>query len=399
MKVLALSWDYRKYFFETIRHEQQAVAKIIPDTVFYGPGFVYHHNRIPDIIKEVYKDTKPDVIFSYISEGLLLNNPLPKKIIERYHVPKKLQIFPRDLGKVDIPKVLLVTDFWWCNRRELRRTILENGFSAMFGLCPPICSAELFNAHFDKDLQKYLHLRPVVSSVNPEIFKDYGFPKQYDVMLFGRLAETMYPLRVHFDRILRTQTDIRYYQRGNPPYLFYENDETEYGIPIRGAYARAINQSHIFLTCCTKYKIPVMKLFEALACKTLLMCDRPYGAEQLGLIDGETFVEVDENNFLEKIRYYLKKPDEMRRIAENGYRLAHTRHTVDKRAQELKGLLENFILEYNKIKTTKIPSYGFINYYQDFKAKCLRGVFAFIRVALAIVRNCINFIKKICTSR
>ena len=89
----------------------------------------------------------------------------------------------------------------------------------------------------------------------------------------------------------------------------------------------------------------------------------------------------------------------MRRIAENGYSLAHTRHTVDKRAQELKGLLENFILEYNKIKTTKIPSYGFINYYQDFKAKCLRGVFAFIRVALAIVRNCINFIKKICTSR
>jgi glycosyltransferase involved in cell wall biosynthesis len=393
MKLLAFSLSYKNYFFETIRYEQEAIAKIIPDTVFYGPGFIYNNNRVPDIIKEVYGNTKPDAIICYLSEEFQ-SKTLPKKFIERYNVPKKLQSFPLGLGKVDVPKILIMLDFWHCTHTEWRRIILKNGFSAIFGACPPIYPAELFNKYFDSDLQKYLCLRPLLSSINPQIFKDYGLPKQYDVMLFGRLAEFMYPLRVHFDKILRTQTDIRYYQRGNPPYLFYDNDETEYGIPIRGAYAKAINQSHIFLTCCTKYKISVMKLFEALACKALLMCDKPYGAEQLGLIDGETFVEVDENNFLEKIRYYLKRPDEMKRITENGYRLAHARHTVEKRAVEFKELLEKFILDSHRIKAIKKPSYGFINYYRDFKTKCLKVIFIFIRMPLKIAAYCLKILRK-----
>ncbi|MDP2922777.1 MAG: glycosyltransferase [Candidatus Omnitrophota bacterium] len=394
MKLLALSWNYRKYFFETILHEQEAVAKIIPDTVFYGPGFIYNNNRVTDIIKEVYVNTRPDAIVCYISDDLLLHKPLPKKIIERYNVPKRLQTFPLDLDKVHVPKILIVTDSWNCTHTEWRRIILKNDFSAIFGLCPPFCSAEFFNKYFDSDIQKYLCIQPLLSAIDPNVFKDYGLPKQYDVMLFGRLAEFMYPLRVHFDRILRTQTDIRYYSRGNPAYLFYENDETEYDIPIRGAYAKAMNRSHIFLTCCTKYKIPVMKLFEALACKTLLMCDKPYGAEGLGLIDQETFVEVEENNFLEKIRYYLKRPDEMKRISENGYRLVHQRHTVEKRALEFKELLEKFILESGKAKTIRKPSYGFINYCGDLRTKCLKVIFIVIRMPLRIAAYCLKMLRR-----
>lgn len=394
MKILVLSWNYRNYFFETILYEQEAIAKIIPNTVFYGPGFIYNNNRLTCIIKEIYGKSKPDAILCYVTEELQNRKLLPKKFIEHYNVPKKLQAFPLGLDKVDVPKILMVGDFWHCTHTQWRRIILENDFRAIFGMCPPFCLEELFNEHFDSDIQKYLCMRPLLSSVNPKIFKDYGLPKQYDVMLFGRLAEFMYPLRVHFDKILRSQTDIRYYQRGNPPYIFYENDETEYGIPIRAAYAKAISQSHIFLTCCTKYKISVMKLFEALACKTLLMCDKPYGAEKLGLIDGETFVEVDENNFLEKIRYYLKSPDEMKRISENGYRLVHERHTAEKRALEFKELLEKFISESGNVKTIRKPSYGFINYYRDLRNKCLKAIFIFTKMPLTIAAYCLKILRR-----
>lgn len=352
-------------------HEQQALANVIPDTIFYGPGFIYNNNRLPSIIKEVYGSGRPDIIICHISGRALLGEPLPKKIVERYNVPKSLQRFPLDMDKVKIPKIFQMWDVWHCSGNEWRKIILKHGFYAIFtGLYPPFFPKGIFDEYFDSDIQDYLYIQPLLGAANPQVFKDYGFSKEYDVMLFGRLGSNFYPLRTYFDKILKAQTDIKYYSERNPPYLFYEKDE-DAGVPIRANYAKAINRSRIFLTCCARYKNPILKVFEALACKTLLMCDRPMGAEEIGLVDGETYVEVDQDNFLEKIRYYLRRPDEIKRISENGHRLFLARHTVEKRAAEFKELIEKVISKGYLIKTKMKSSYGFFNHLKDLKDKYL----------------------------
>jgi len=346
MKLLILAINYKGYMYETPLHEQNALARIVPDTVLYGPGFTYNHNRLPAIIKEVYGSTSPDVVMFQNVVRNLRGDPVDQRFMDHFHIPPALKRFPLDVEKVKIAKILRENDVWQCDRAEWKKVTLAWKMNAIYStVAPPYCSRELFDEHVDSDVQSRVRIEGLVPSITPDVFRDYGLAKEYDVTLLGRLGDSFYPLRTHFDRILKEQKDIKYFFKPNPPYEFYEDDDVN-GIPIRRNYARAINRSRIFITCCTKFRAPVAKILEALACKTLLMCDRPAGAEKAGLIDGENYAEVTRDNFMSRIRYYLSRPDEMRRIAENGHTLFLQRHTVDKRALEVRDLLESVISEY-----------------------------------------------------
>jgi spore maturation protein CgeB len=96
-----------------------------------------------------------------------------------------------------------------------------------------------------------------------------------------------------------------------------------------------LNQSKIFLTCDSIYKFPVLKYFEALSCGALLLAPGSTELEQLGFKDGETFVEVNETNFLQKATYYLSHDQERNRITENGLKFIQERHTTEVRAKQL----------------------------------------------------------------
>jgi hypothetical protein len=342
MKLLVLSHNLCGWVYETLYREQQALRAVVPDVVFYGPGFRYNHNHVKDIIKEVYGAGRPDAIICYISERI--SEPLPPAVTERFKVPERLRMFPVGLGSVDVPKILWVNDFWHCSRPMWEKIILGNRFSAVAGTyCPPFVSREVFNDFFGEDLRRTVPFYPLPRAMDPALFRDYGLLKEYDVTLLGATSD-FYPLRRYFHETLKGQKGIRYYNNAHPGY-HYCPPEGGQGLLVGENYARAINRSRIFLSCTGKYRIPFIKLYEVLACNTLLMCDRPSGAGELGLVDGETYVEVDRVNFLEKIHYYLKRPDDLRRIAQNGSRLFLERHTVDIRARELKTLVERVVSE------------------------------------------------------
>ncbi len=341
MKLLVLSINFKEWMYETLYKEQQAIAKAIPNTVFYGPGFIYNNSRLPHIVKEIYGTEVPDAIICYISEHQF--ERLPEPVIERFHIPRSLQVFPLDLDKVKVPKILWMNDFWHCTRAEWREIILGNAFSAVFSTyCPPFTSKKTFDSFFDPDIQKRVRFYPFPRAIDPTLFKDYGLPKKFDVALLGALGEGFYPLRTYFHRTLQKQRGIRYLNKPHPGYSYY-GQEGDPDRLIGEEYAQAINRSLIFLSCTGKYKIPFIKLYEVLASRTLLMCDRPMGSEKIGLVDGQTYVEVDRVNFLEKIRYYLQRPDEIERIANNGYRLFLKRHTLGIRASGFKELVEKVI--------------------------------------------------------
>ena len=162
------------------------------------------------------------------------------------------------------------------------------------------------------------------------IFKDYEEPRTINILMLGSMLKKVYPKRVAFYEQLKNEPGFMY--REHPGYHELPASSTE----LHGeAYARLIARAKMFVTCDSIEKLPVMKYFESLACQTLLLASGSKELQDLGFIDGETYVEVNEDNVVEKANFYLANQAERERIIENGYQLIKARHSTEKRVRDL----------------------------------------------------------------
>lgn len=191
-------------------------------------------------------------------------------------------------------------------------------------------------------------------SFDPAVFRDYGLPKVYDVINMGTFAPQHYPLRQAVHAVLNP---LRGYLKYLCGYDFISPENSLAGV-MTDDYARIINQGKMYATCTSSFRYFGLKLLEILACNTLLLCDTPMDAEEMGLRAGENYVSLDElwhvdrehpenrwldaPRFLELVNLYLTHPDEAARIARNGHALAHSRHTNEIRAKEFLGILGKY---------------------------------------------------------
>jgi hypothetical protein len=171
-----------------------------------------------------------------------------------------------------------------------------------------------------------------------DVFKDYGQERDIDCLMMGILMERVYPKRFAMYKRLLNYPGFIYHD--HPGYGELPTDS--YNL-IGINYAKELSRAKIFVTCDSIEKLPIMKYFECLACKTLLMGTGSEELKELGFIDGETYVEVDEHNVLEKVTYYLERDEERKQIVENGYNLVAERHSVEKRVQELLCIVTDII--------------------------------------------------------
>lgn len=176
-------------------------------------------------------------------------------------------------------------------------------------------------------------------SINPNLFYDRKLPKIYDVTNIGIMTDQHYPVRYRMHEVLSNQNEIRYMR----PTDFLYGEE----------YAKVICQSKIFATDTSSFRFTIPKLYEVMACNTLLMSTRPKSSEIIGLKDGVNYVEIKDeapeaskvniNSFMEPIRYYLEHEEEARQIAQRGHDLVHSKHTHDIRAQEMIKIFEKYL--------------------------------------------------------
>ena len=172
------------------------------------------------------------------------------------------------------------------------------------------------------------------------IYKDYGEEREVDILMLGAMLKSVYPERVAFYEMLRNEPGFLYVD--HPGYGELKPDE----LGLTGErYARQIAKAKLFITCDSVEKIPVMKYFESLACKTLLLATGSAELRELGFIDGETFVEIRKDNLLEKVRFYLSNHAERERIIENGYQLIVNRHSTEKRVSDLVNVIERILVD------------------------------------------------------
>jgi spore maturation protein CgeB len=105
----------------------------------------------------------------------------------------------------------------------------------------------------------------------------------------------------------------------------------------------AINESKMLISCGGRYHLAFNKIFESMACNTLYVGEKPYGEEELHLKDGYNYVAVTKDNFADKIKYYLKNPNEMETISNNAKDTFLKYHNIQSRAIDFITLLKKIL--------------------------------------------------------
>jgi len=308
MRILCLVKNDENRCASTSWYLRRELAKI-EDVVFYGPGYgnfpILKGWDVPTAIKRVLVDRSPDVI-----------------LIDHYwEVAHRW----KNLHRVSVPKALIISDPHEEPSRKVDY-IKQNNIDLA-----------LFITRFSIDKFKDIGLSAIGCScawlpwsVDTSVFKDYGLSRIHDVSFLG-MVNRYYPLRQKILKVLPKTKDIRFYTRKHPGDWNLKPERDLF----RESYARILAQSKIFIFDSSILNYPVAKYVEGMACKTLVMAPMPLDGEYLHFKPGFNFVEVNEDNFLENIRYYLSHEDERLRIAERGWETVNKYHTVQIRARQL----------------------------------------------------------------
>lgn len=303
----------------------------IADVKFYGPGFPDYEEAwrpgfgeidVEKVIERLYPNDYPDVVIQ-------LSIANPEGLFRHWS----------NFDKVRCLRVLWAADFHNDVSHQGVGDMMTNGHWHL-----------IIKSWDVKNLTRYsglvqrcgVQMEWLPFSIDPEVFKDYQLPKIYDVINMGTFAGC-YPLRLKIHDLLNPM-------RGEINYICGE-DFLKLGYPSMGVmtdeFAEIINKGKMFATCTSSFKYPGMKLLEIMACNTLLVCDKPYDAEELGLEAGVNYVEIEvgfsKAKILEVIKFYLTHPEETSRIAHKGYELVHSMHTNQIRAEQFLEILSRHL--------------------------------------------------------
>jgi hypothetical protein len=304
------------------------------DTVIYGPGWPnYKTTSLTEIIEQIYGDGKPDLIYSYFTP----NEKVGDVYMKYYKIPEELRYFPTGFNEVKgVRKVFAISDFWSRNPKQYSADLKGAEFDHIVScFTPPYANKKHFYPFFDKDIRDRMSFYAHPRCIDRECYKDYDMPQKYDIVSVGATGR-FYPLRTGMRNGLAHHGKERGVNFKNYGYC---GSNFKHNGFVRDEYAKAINESKMLLSCGGKYNLVFNKIFEAMGCNTVYVGDQPYGHEELGLVDGETYIEVDKTNYLDKITHYAKRDDEIKRIAKNAKELFLERHTIEARAKDFVNLL------------------------------------------------------------
>lgn len=236
----------------------------------------------------------------------------------------------KGLQSIDIPTGLIVNDLHRFTESR-RHYIRKNNINYIFSVI-----RDKFHEIYPEYKNRMIW---IPHSINTRIYKDYNFKKNISLLMMGAVTEH-YPLR---QKILRSyKKDIELVYHEHPGYQSLDTLKKDY-LYIDTKYAQEINRAKIFFTCPSIFNYPVMKYYEVLACRSLLLAPTFKELEDIGFLPGVHFVDINESNFKEKATYYLNNEHERRKITDEGYKFIHQNHTVQIRAQQLVKQIEQII--------------------------------------------------------
>lgn len=303
IKLLFITVDFQSYTERNTYYLCQELSKICDLVVWHDPG------NITSILSQI--PFKPDFI--------LLND---------FKETRCPQI--SGLPGLKIPFGIIMHDIHYKAAKRME-FISKNKVRFIFSIY-----RDAFKRRFPKYSRK-MHWLP--HFVNTDIFKDYGLTRDINWLMMGKMAY-YYPLRVRVYQKMRDKPGFVYHS--HPGYRNI-NDDQELEVFVGESYAREISRAKMFLTCDSMFHYPLIKYYEVLACKTLLLAPSSKELRDLGFIPGVHFVAVNRSNFMQKANYYLKHETERLRIAEAGYEMVRSKHSCEIRAAQLIELIRDIV--------------------------------------------------------
>jgi hypothetical protein len=158
-------------------------------------------------------------------------------------------------------------------------------------------------------------------SVNVNFFKDRGYQRSIDVFNSGSFSQTVYPLRCHIYQVIHTRPEI---ESGIVPSFAYSWEQ----------YAEKIARSKMLTEGVSIFGYTSQRFTQAMASKTLVVSSLPFDNIENHFVSDENFVEINKDNFLDKIMYYKEHEDERKKLVENAYQTILKYHTVEIRARQ-----------------------------------------------------------------
>ncbi len=110
---------------------------------------------------------------------------------------------------------------------------------------------------------------------------------------------------------------------------------------VGDVYNETLSRSKVFIFGSSIYRYPLLKYLEGWGAGTLVMADKPLGAERMYLESDVNYVEINTKNWLNKLKYYIEEDDLREDIARRGHETAMKYHTAEIRAKELLSFLES----------------------------------------------------------
>ena len=187
------------------------------------------------------------------------------------------------------------------------------------------------------------NLKAFPYSFYPDLYKDYGLEKIYDIGMSGALhGANKYP----DDAYLEDERNIRERIKDRLDLL-----KTKYKIFIQSSdvfstsrivtdldYAKTINSSKIWIATNSAYTDIPSRHFQIPSCKTLLFCNEQNHDEFKKIFKDKINCVYFKNNLSdleEKINFYLTNKNEYNKIVEYGFKEFHEKHTNIERAKQL----------------------------------------------------------------
>jgi len=223
---------------------------------------------------------------------------------------------------VTIPKTILMNDQHGVHVKEyFHRAFYANKFNIL------VTTYKNALNEFHPDLEAQFKVIWLPFAVDPEIFKDYKLDKKIGCLNIGIINEKIYPLRHKSNIQLKNSP---WYKRVERPPERFKGAKW----PINNDYAKLINSAKITITDSSVYHYPVLKFFEIPACNSVLCSNYFKELGELGFIPNENMLEVKKTDNIKEIVLKMLKNNNLEKISEAGYKLIHTKHTLQIRAQE-----------------------------------------------------------------
>ncbi|MDL2314128.1 glycosyltransferase [Desulfovibrio sp. OttesenSCG-928-C14] len=305
----------------------KAIQTAFPGSVLYGPGLPgYNTNDIAEALVQLGGANKFDAVLCISLERGMLGEPLDHPILVKYpSLPFDLRFFPKNLAAVTLPKIYVPVDFWHCTRKEWNRIVSEHGFSYIFtSQVPPFISTEVFDFFFPLAAKERAVIVPWPGGRSAQRYKDYGLGKKYDILMTGAQLPSFYPVRSAMLEAFK-----------NSELSLFSPSHPGYGVVKDNPYPMHLSSSRISAFCGSIFHIIFGKLLEAMASRTAAMCDFLHGAELMGFIADKHYILADGSNCVEKAKLYLNEPGMLEEMYDEAQKIFLTRHTLEKRAEEL----------------------------------------------------------------